>query len=387
MPPRSPSACTPTFLCACAPFDPPLSTLRASVGRAGRARRADGLASRTGPFPRAASQSPPGPLRTVSPGRRGPSPGLARVRTHTSPHNRSTELMSKHIAVVGLGSMGGAMAATLLRAGWRVRGFDPAPAARSAAGEEGVEVVEDLDRLAGTPYVLLSLPSARVVEATVPVLLARRGTRAVVDTTTSEPGTSAEVAALAAEQGVAFVDAPVSGGREGAAAGRLTAFVGAEPDALDAARPVLDALTGGRYRHLGAPGAGNVVKLLNNVLAAVNLVAVGEALAVAKAYGVDPAAAAAGISGASGASKASAVMYPDWVLTGTYDSGFALGLMARDAALAVETAGRRGATPHLLAAASHIWQEALAALGPDADFTEIARTVAPSLTSEGATAA
>ncbi|MDK0524390.1 NAD(P)-dependent oxidoreductase [Streptomyces sp. ML-6] len=295
--------------------------------------------------------------------------------------------MSKHIAVVGLGSMGGAMAATLLRAGWRVRGFDPAPAARSAAGEEGVEVVEDLDRLAGTPYVLLSLPSARVVEATVPALLARPGTRAVVDTTTSEPGTSAEVAALAAEQGVAFVDAPVSGGREGAAAGRLTAFVGAEPDALDAARPVLDALTGGRYRHLGAPGAGNVVKLLNNVLAAVNLVAVGEALAVAKAYGVDPAAAAAGISGASGASKASAAMYPDWVLTGTYDSGFALGLMARDAALAVETAGRRGATPHLLAAASHIWQEALAALGPDADFTEIARTVAPSLTSEGATAA
>ncbi|WP_349632851.1 NAD-binding protein [Streptomyces sp. ML-6] len=130
-----------------------------------------------------------------------------------------------------------------------------------------------------------------------------------------------------------------------------------------------------------------MVKLLNNVLAAVNLVAVGEALAVAKAYGVDPAAAAAGISGASGASKASAAMYPDWVLTGTYDSGFALGLMARDAALAVETAGRRGATPHLLAAASHIWQEALAALGPDADFTEIARTVAPSLTSEGATAA
>ncbi|MFB7955524.1 NAD(P)-dependent oxidoreductase [Streptomyces sp. NPDC056045] len=341
----------------------------------------------TGPPRPPPSQGPPGPPRTASPDRRGPFPGPARVRTRTSPHDRSTELMSKHIAVVGLGSMGGAMASALLRAGWRVRGFDPAPAARSAAAKQGVEVVEDLDLLAGTPYVLLSLPSARVVEATVPVLLARPGTLAVVDTTTSEPGTSAECAALAADRGVAFVDAPVSGGRDGAADGRLTAFVGAEPDALDAARPVLDALTGGRYRHLGAPGSGNVVKLLNNVLAAVNLVAVGEALAAAKAYGVDPAAAAAGISGASGASKASAAMYPDWVLTGGYDSGFALGLMARDAALAVETAGRRGATPHLLAAASHIWQEALAALGPDADFTEIARTVAPSLTSEGATAA
>ncbi|MFC9536802.1 NAD(P)-dependent oxidoreductase [Streptomyces sp. NPDC056975] len=295
--------------------------------------------------------------------------------------------MSKHIAVVGLGSMGGAMATALHRAGWQVHGHDPSPAARSAAEQAGVHTVDSLDQLAGTPYVVLSLPSAGVVEATVPALLARPGTLAIVDTTTSQPATSAACASLAAEKGVAFVDAPVSGGRAGAAAGRLTAFVGATTDALDAARPVLDALTDGQYRHLGDPGSGNVVKLLNNVLAAVNLVSVGEALAVAKAYGVDPAAAAAGISGASGGSKVSAAMYPDWVLTGTYDSGFALGLMARDAALAVETAGQRGETPRLLAAASSRWQEALAALGPGADFTEIARTVAPSLTSEGTAAA
>ncbi|MFB7923289.1 NAD(P)-binding domain-containing protein, partial [Streptomyces sp. NPDC056081] len=132
----------------------------------------------TGPPRPPPSQGPPGPPRTASPDRRGPFPGPARVRTRTSPHDRSTELMSKHIAVVGLGSMGGAMASALLRAGWRVRGFDPAPAARSAAAKQGVEVVEDLDLLAGTPYVLLSLPSARVVEASVPVLLARPGTLA-----------------------------------------------------------------------------------------------------------------------------------------------------------------------------------------------------------------
>ncbi|MEU6841852.1 NAD(P)-dependent oxidoreductase [Streptomyces sp. NPDC046716] len=289
--------------------------------------------------------------------------------------------MSKHIAVVGLGSMGGAMAGALHRAGWQVCGYDPSPAARAAAEEAGVRAVDDLDALAGTPYVVLSLPSATVVEATLPVLLARPGTLAVVDTTTSQPDTSAACAALAAQKGAVFVDAPVSGGRAGAAAGRLTAFVGATEEALDAARPVLDALTDGQYRHLGGPGSGNVVKLLNNVLAAVNLVSVGEALAVAKAYGVDPAAAAAGISGASGGSKVSAAMYPDWVLSGTYDSGFALGLMARDASLAVETAQQRGESPRLLAAASDRWQSALADLGPTADFTEIARTVAPSLTS------
>ncbi|MBU6534082.1 NAD(P)-dependent oxidoreductase [Streptomyces sp. NPDC057245] len=285
--------------------------------------------------------------------------------------------MSKCTAVVGLGSMGGAMAAALLRAGRQVRGFDPSPDARSAAREAGVETVDSVGLLAGTPHVVLSWPSARVVESTLPALLSRPGTLAVVDTTTSEPDTSAACAALAAEQGVSFIDAPVSGGRTGAEAGRLTAFVGGTADALAAARPVLDDLTGGQYRHFGGPGAGNVVKLLNNVLAAVNLVAVGEA----RAHGVDPAAAAAGISGASGGSRASASMYPDWVLSGTYDSGFALGLMARDAALAVETAERRGERPRLLAAAGERWQEALAELGPAADFSEIARTVAPTLTS------
>lgn len=294
--------------------------------------------------------------------------------------------MSKHIAVVGLGSMGGAMSSALSRAGWQVSGYDPSASARAVAADAGVHTVDDVGLLAGTPYVVLSLPSARVVEEIVPVLLAGEGTIAIVDTTTSEPATSAELAARAAERGAAFVDAPVSGGRDGAATGSLTAFVGATPEALETCRPVLEALTGGQYQHLGGPGSGNVVKLLNNVLAAANLVSVGEALAVAKAYGVDPAVAAAGISGASGGSKVSAAMYPNWVLSGTHDSGFSLGLMARDVALAVQIADERGEQPALLAAANQRWQDALASLGPRADFTEIARIVAASLTSEGTSA-
>jgi 3-hydroxyisobutyrate dehydrogenase len=191
------------------------------------------------------------------------------------------------------------------------------------------------------------------------------------------------MAGLAREQGAAFVDAPVSGGRDGAATGSLSAFVGATDEALAAAEPVLLALTGGKYSHIGGPGSGNVVKLLNNVLAAANLVSVGEALGVAKAYGIDPATAAASISNASGGSKVSANMYPNWVLSGTHDSGFSLGLMARDAALAVDVAQQIGENPALLAAVACQWQDALATLGPKADFTEIARTVAPALTPAG----
>ena len=290
----------------------------------------------------------------------------------------------RRIAVIGLGAMGGAMAATLHRAGWQVTGFDPSESARAASSDAGLATTAVLTDLAGTPYVVLSLPAASVVESTVPPLLAAPGTVAIVDTTTSEPGTSKRMAALAEEHGAAFIDAPVSGGRDGAATGTLSAFVGATDAALAAAEPVLLALTGGKYSHIGAPGSGNVVKLLNNVLAAANLVSVGEALGVAKAYGIDPATAAASISEASGGSKVSANMYPNWVLSGTHDSGFSLGLMARDAALAVEVATQIGENPALLAAVAGQWQEALAVLGPQADFTEIARTVAPAVTPAGA---
>jgi 3-hydroxyisobutyrate dehydrogenase len=292
--------------------------------------------------------------------------------------------IDRRVAVIGLGAMGGAMAATLHRAGWEVTGFDPSEAARTAAEQAGITTTSTLEDVAGTPYAVLSLPAASIVETTVPQLLAAQGTVAIVDTTTSEPATSKHMAGLAEAQGAAFVDAPVSGGRDGAATGSLSAFVGATEAALAAAEPVLLALTGGKYSHIGGPGSGNVVKLLNNVLAAANLVSVGEALGVAKAYGIDPATAAASISDASGGSKVSANMYPNWVLSGTHDSGFSLGLMARDAALAVDVAAQIGENPPLLAAVANQWQAALAALGPKADFTEIARTVAPAVTPAGA---
>ncbi|MET1088999.1 MAG: NAD(P)-dependent oxidoreductase [Arthrobacter sp.] len=291
--------------------------------------------------------------------------------------------IDRRIAVIGLGAMGGAMAASLLKAGWTVTGFDPSEAARTAAEETGIKTTATLEDVAGTPYAVLSLPAASIVETTVPRLLAR-GTVAIIDTTTSEPGTSKNMAELAQAKGTAFVDAPVSGGRDGAETGSLSAFVGATDEALAAAEPVLLALTGGKYSHIGGPGSGNVVKLLNNVLAAANLVSVGEALGVAKAYGIDPATAAATISNASGGSKVSASMYPNWVLSGTHDSGFSLGLMARDAALAVDVANQIGENPALLAAVAKQWQDALGALGPKADFTEIARTVAPAITRAGA---
>lgn len=286
--------------------------------------------------------------------------------------------MALKAAVIGLGSMGGAMASTLAGAGWNVTGFDPSPEARASAQAQGISTVDTLEALAGTPYVVLSLPSARIVALSVPVLLGVLGTVAIMDTTTSEPETSQAMNALATEHGAAFIDSPVSGGRAGALTGTLSAFIGGTAADLAAAAPLLETLTAS-HRHIGGPGTGNVVKLLNNVLCAANLATVGEALAVATAYGIDPQIAAAGISAASGSSKVSSAMYPDWVFSGTHDSGFALGLMARDVALAIDVAAARGQRPRLLAATSELWQQGLDQLGPGADFTEISKAVAPAL--------
>lgn len=280
----------------------------------------------------------------------------------------------RRVALYGLGSMGGAMAFALVQAGWRVSGFDPSAGARAAADEIGVTTTASPADLAGAPYVVLSLPSAEQVRATVPGALSRAGTIAIVDTTTSEPQASRAMAELAASHGAAFVDAPVSGGRTGAVNGTLSAFVGGSADAVTAAAPLLQALTGGSWKHIGPAGSGNVVKLLNNVLVATNLVAVAEAMDVAASYGIDLNTAAAAISTATGASTVSQRMFPEQILSGVLDSGFALGLMARDVALACQVAEQGGSRPQVFTQVDRAWRKALAELGPTADFVTATST-------------
>src|SRR5690606_2470306 len=124
-----------------------------------------------------------------------------RVPQHQHRKERLERSMQKRIAVIGLGAMGGAMAATLVRAGWEVTGFDPSEDARSLAAESGATTIDALDALGDIDYAVLSLPNAALVRATVPALLEIPELRGIVDTTTSEPATSREMAALAEQRG------------------------------------------------------------------------------------------------------------------------------------------------------------------------------------------
>ena len=279
------------------------------------------------------------------------------------------------VGVIGLGNMGLGMAATLARAGFAVLGFDLNQARRAPAEAAGVAVEDSAAAvLRGADALVFSLPAAADVEAVatapdgLPGLRDRRVV--VIDTSTSDPGTSRRLAARLAEAGHGFLDAPVSGGPSGAAAGTLTMMIGGTAEDLALVRPVIDALSGTAV-HVGPSGAGNVAKLVNNMLVAAHLITAREAMRLSEAAGLPAADALRVVNAATGRSAATEVMVPRWVLPGSYDSGFSAGLMRKDVRLAMELAGSVGLDLPLCALAFRLWQDASGQVPDRADFTRI----------------
>lgn len=199
------------------------------------------------------------------------------------------------VGIVGLGQMGAPMARTLMAVGWRVVGWDLMAAAVDAAAGAGVAVVASPAAVAAeADVVLTSLPDITAVRAVVlgpdGLADAQRPDLLLVDTSTA---TAADARALAAElagRGIRFIDAPVTGGPGGAAAGTLGVMVGGAAEDVTRARPVLETI-GGTVVHCGPVGSGQVVKACNQLIVVATLGAVAEALATARAAGVDPALA------------------------------------------------------------------------------------------------
>lgn len=276
------------------------------------------------------------------------------------------------IGVIGCGRMGAAMAARLAETGPAPTCFDGDAAAQGRMAAAGFAMAESPAALAAAAdLVILSLPNAGAVRDVIAMIEGALAAGAVVlDTPTSDPATSRAMAAAGAAKGWAFVDAPVSGGPSGARAGTMTMLLGGDPDAVDRARPALGRLAA-RVTPVGAAGAGHAAKIANNMLCAANLVLVSEALRMAEGAGVDPAALLEGINAGSGRSGVSEVNMPRWVLNGAYDSGFTMGLMRKDVALAVALAEETGVPLKGFGAIAALWAESAAALPDDADFNEI----------------
>ena len=281
---------------------------------------------------------------------------------------------SRRIGFVGLGNMGLPMSRRLVEAGHEVLGYDVAETARVALEAAGGTAVAELAGVAAADVLILMLPNSDVVEAVLgdPGLSgALRAEHVVVDMSSSEPSKTRTLAASLDEHGVHLVDAPVSGGVTGAVNGKLTIMVGGAPAVVDGIRPVFEVL--GTPVHAGPVGSGHAIKALNNLLSATHLWITSEAMIAGERFGLDPEVMLAIFNGSSGRSGSTENKWPNFILPGSYDSGFGLRLMLKDMRIAVGLAEQVGSPSVLGEDAVDLWAAAAAGLPERADHTEIAR--------------
>jgi len=279
------------------------------------------------------------------------------------------------VGIIGLGNMGRGMALTLKGAGFVVTGYDALAATREALADEGIAIAAGIGAVvAAADIVILSLPTAEivadVVEGAEGILAHRRPGVVIVDTSTSHPETSRRLAGLLKTRGMGFVDAPVSGGPKGAATGTMTMVIGAEDDDLARVLPMLERMSAKRV-HIGGVGAGNVAKIVNNLLCAAHLLTAAEALRIADAAGVDPVRLLEGLNAGSGRSGVTLVNVPTWILNGAFDSGFSMQLMRKDVRLAAQLIDELGLALPIAADAARIWADSAASIADGEDFNRI----------------
>ena len=250
------------------------------------------------------------------------------------------------VGFVGLGVMGRPMARNLLKAGFEVLVHDVNAAAVADAVAAGARDGGTLKSVAEADIVVAMLPDTPEVEA---VLLgpgglagSMRSGSVLVDMSTISPIATRSFAQHLRSRGIAMLDAPVSGGFQGAEAGTLSIMVGGEAEVLERCRPVLSAM-GTTISHIGESGAGQVCKACNQVAVAINIHAVAEAMTLARKNGVDAAKVRQALLGGFAQSRA-LDLHGQRVLDGNYKAGFRVQLQRKDLKIALE-AGTASGTP------------------------------------------
>jgi 3-hydroxyisobutyrate dehydrogenase len=280
------------------------------------------------------------------------------------------------IAFIGLGNMGGPMAANLAKVGHKVRGFDLSPASCEAAGAAGVAVAGSAPEAAeGAEVVVTMLPAGRHVLGVWGELLpALPGGTLVVDCSTIDVESARRAHALASERGCLSLDAPVSGGVGGATAATLTFMAGGSEDAFRIAEPVLQCM-GKRVVHCGEAGAGQAAKICNNMILGISMIGVAEAFVLGEKLGLSHQALFDVASTSSGQcwSLTTYCPVPGPVPTSPanngYRPGFSAALMLKDLRLAQEAALASGASTPLGAEAAQLYALLAGAGHGERDFS------------------
>jgi len=286
------------------------------------------------------------------------------------------------IAFIGLGNMGGPMAANLAKAGHKVVAFDLVAASRDQAKSDGAAIAESsVSAVRGADTVVTMLPAGKHVLAVwAEVLPAMTKGALIIDCSTIDVESAKQAHALAARHGVLSVDAPVSGGTGGAKAATLTFMCGGDDNAFAAAKPVLEKM-GRKLVHCGGAGAGQAAKICNNMILGISMIAVSEAFTLAEKLGLSHQALFDVASTSSGQcwSLTSYCPVPGPVpaspANNDYKPGFAAALMVKDLTLAQDAANAAGALTPLGKHAQEIYKTFDAAGNGGVDFSGIIRHV------------
>jgi 3-hydroxyisobutyrate dehydrogenase len=285
------------------------------------------------------------------------------------------------IAFLGLGNMGAPMSANLVNAGHTVRGFDPVPAAAEAAAAHGATLFGTAaEAVAEADVVITMLPNGDVVRRCyAEILPAAKPGALLIDSSTISVSDAREVHALAGSHDLPQLDAPVSGGVKGAVAGTLAFMVGGEESAVQRAREVLEPMAG-KIIHCGAAGAGQAAKVCNNMVLAVEQIAVGEAFVLAEKLGLSAQSLFDVITGATGNCWAVHTNcpvpgpVPTSPANNDFRPGFATALMNKDLGLAMDAVATTGSAAPLGSHAAEIYAK-FAADHADKDFSAVIETL------------
>jgi 3-hydroxyisobutyrate dehydrogenase len=287
-----------------------------------------------------------------------------------------------NIAFIGLGNMGGPMVANLVKAGHKVTAFDLVAASRDQAKADGAAIGESAAAtVKGADTVVTMLPAGKhVLSVWSEVVPAMKQGALIIDCSTIDVESSKQAHALAAKHGIGSIDAPVSGGTGGAKGATLTFMCGGDDKSFAAAKPVLENM-GKKIVHCGGAGAGQGVKICNNMVLAVSMIALGEAFALAEKLGLSHQAVFDVVSTSSGQCWAltSYCPVPGPVPTSPanndYKPGFATALMVKDLTLAQDAAKASGAATPLGKQAQELYKAFDAAGHGGVDFSGIIQHV------------
>ncbi|MGK4579165.1 3-hydroxyisobutyrate dehydrogenase [Kitasatospora sp. HPMI-4] len=289
--------------------------------------------------------------------------------------------MTATIGFVGLGNMGGPMAANLVKAGHRVTGYDlSAPARDRAAGQGVATAASAAEAVTGADLVITMLPTGRHVLEAYEELTAAAAGALFVDCSTIAVGDARVAGDLARVAGHRAVDAPVSGGVAGAEAASLTFMVGADEADFTAVEPVLSAM-GRRVVHCGPSGAGQAAKICNNMILGISMIAVSEAFVLGESLGLshqalfDVAATASGQCWALTSNCPVPGPVPTSPANRDYRPGFAAALMAKDLGLAVDAATATAVPAELGRKAAELYASFAQGTGAGLDFSAIITTL------------